>query len=259
MDGLRVDGDGPVRTLTIDRPACLNALTEHVATELAEQIEAFDADNTVRAVVLRGAGEHFGAGADVHMVAALCAEKNIETTTVVMRALHRLTKAIWYTDLPVVAAVSGVVYGGAFNLVLAADLVVACERSRFCQAFLLRGVVPDLGGAYFLPKLVGMQRAKELMYLAPEIDARRAHELGIVNEVYSTPEETFEGADRLAQLLADRPPFALAQTKRLLNGSTHLDLRTTLELEAGIQTTVLATQAAKEGFDTFIDRNRSVT
>ncbi len=150
-----------------------------------------------------------------------------------------------------VAAVSGIAYGGGMNLALACDLVVMSEDARLCQIFVRRGVVPDVGGAWLLPRLVGMQRAKELMLLAPEIDARHAERLGLANAVEPDAEAALERAVVLAEQLAALPPYTVALSKRLINHSTGDDLRGSLEREAVTQSAALRSRAATEGFETF--------
>jgi 2-(1,2-epoxy-1,2-dihydrophenyl)acetyl-CoA isomerase len=173
-----------------------------------------------------------------------------------MRSFHRLVEAIWTSELPVVAAVAGSVYGGGFNLALACDLVVSAADARFCQVFLRRGLVPDLGGAYLLPRLVGMQRAKELMLLTSEIDAARALELGLVNEVLPSAAAARHRACELAAKLADGPRAAIGLTKKLVNASTTGTLQQSLELEAVTQSVMLRTDTVREGFEELRARRR---
>lgn len=241
---------GGVRTLTINRPHRRNALTVAAAEALRAEIDRAEADR-VGAVVLTGAGGHFSAGGDAGDILGVTAAEAEDAPTRLMRAFHRLVDTVWTVPLPVVAAVPGVAYGGAFNLALACDLVICSAEARFCQVFLRRGVVPDVGGAYLLPRLVGMQRAKELMLLTPELDAGSAHRLGLVNEVLADPAAALARAHEVAESLAAGPRFAIAQTKKLLNASTDGSLRSALDLEAAVQAGLLRSEPARRGFASF--------
>ena len=162
---------GPVRLLTIDRPRRRNALTPDLVAELCEQIEAAGRDPATGAIVLTGADGHFCAGGDAQAIVEVIGAGSQQAAIAFMHHFQRVVDAIWGSDLPVVAAVSGVAYGGGFNLALACDLIIASADARFCQVFLRRGLIPDLGGAYLLPRLVGLQRAKDLMLRTREIAA----------------------------------------------------------------------------------------
>jgi 2-(1,2-epoxy-1,2-dihydrophenyl)acetyl-CoA isomerase len=254
---IEVTDEGAVRVLTINRPARRNALSVATADLLRSELDRAEADPAVGAIVLTGAGGHFSAGGDAEAILAVTEEVDEgddAAPTRLMRAFHRLVETVWHSPLPVVAAVSGVAYGGAFNLALACDLVVCSADARFCQVFLRRGVVPDVGGAYLLPRLIGMQRAKELMLLAGEIDAVRAEELGLVNAIRADPDATRAYALELAGRLAAGPRFAIAQTKKLINGSTAGTLQSSLELEAAVQAGVLVSPTARRGFRSFLTK-----
>jgi 2-(1,2-epoxy-1,2-dihydrophenyl)acetyl-CoA isomerase len=251
---VRVTDEGPVRVVAIDRPERLNAMAVSTATALERAVRAASEDPAVGAVVLTGVGAHFSAGGDATAILDTI-EEGDAALLALMRAFHRLVEEVWNSPLPVVAAVSGVAYGGGFNLALACDLVACAADARWCQVFLRRGIVPDLGGAYLLPRLVGMQRAKELMLLTPEIDAARAAELGIVNAVLPDADAAMAQALEWATLLADGPRYATALSKKLINSSTAGDLHSALELEAITQTAALQGGDARAGFAAFL-RNR---
>lgn len=255
--------EGPVRILAVDRPDRLNAMTPSTVVALEDRLRAAETDPGVGAVVLTGVGQHFSAGGDAHAILDVVADEDEAAPLRLMRAFHRLIEAVWNTELPVLAAVSGVAYGGGFNLALACDLVACSADTRLCQVFLRRGLVPDVGGAYLLPRLVGMQRAKELMLLTPEIDGQRAHELGLVNAVVADADAALTRAVQWGTQLADGPRFAVSLTKKLVNGSTTGDLHSSLEMEAVTQTAALRGRAAREGFEQFLrpdtDRGASNT
>lgn len=248
--GITTTDRGPVRVLTIDRPARRNAMGTATAEALELALRAAADDDAVRAVVLTGTGGHFSAGGDADSILEHVAGDDSELLAL-MRAFHRLVVEIWESRLPVVAAVSGIAYGGGVNLALACDLVVMSEDARLCQIFVHRGVVPDVGGAWLLPRLVGMQRAKELMLLAPEIDARHAERLGLANAVEPDADTALERAVVLAEQLAALPPYTVALSKKLINHSSADDLRASLEREAVTQAAALRARPATDAFEVF--------
>lgn len=242
--------EGAVRVLTISRPQRRNALDVAAATQLRAELERAQAEPGVGAVVLAGAGEHFCAGGDAADI--LAHTGGDEAPLALMRTFHRLVEEIWNADLPVVAAVAGVAYGGGFNLALACDLIVCAQDARLCQVFLRRGVVPDVGGAYLLPRLVGLQRARALMLLCPELSAPDALRLGLVTEVAASAQAARARAVELAAQLAAGPRLAVRLAKKLLNTSTDGDLHSSLELEAVTQALALHSQDARAGFESFL-------
>jgi 2-(1,2-epoxy-1,2-dihydrophenyl)acetyl-CoA isomerase len=249
-----VEDDGPVRTLILSGPLRLNSIAASTADSLHDEVLRAERDDGVHALVLTGAGEHFSAGGDAEGVLEVGASNDDDAFIRFMRSYQRAAMVIWNSPLPVVASVSGIAYGGAFNLALACDLIVASEGARFCQVFLRRGVVPDFGGAYLLPRLVGMQRAKELMLLADEIDAATAMRLGLVNFVVDSPEEARSAATSLAHRLSAQSRMAVSMTKKLLNNSTGGTLQSALELEALSQASVLGSNSAQMSFERFRER-----
>lgn len=243
-----VHDQGDVRVITINRPQRRNALGVSTAETLRAEIEGTRDAAGVGAIVLTGADGHFCAGGDAETILEVIEDDADAAPLRLMATFHRLVEAIWESPLPVVAAVSGVAYGGGFNLALACDLIYCSADARFCQVFLRRGLAPDVGGAYLLPRLVGMQRAKELMLLTPEIDAVRAEQLGIVNAVLPDPESASERAIVVAGELANGPRPATALTKRLINSSTTGSLHTALQNEATTQAIALRSRGAADGF-----------
>lgn len=249
-----IEDDGPVRILTLNGTSRLNALAASTADSLRDAIIAAERDRAVHALILTGAGNHFSAGGDAEGVLDVALDESDDAFARFMRSYQMAAEAVWETPLPIVAAVPGIAYGGAFNLAMACDLVIAARSARFCQVFMRRGVVPDFGGAYVLPRLVGLRKATELMLLADEIDAVAAERLGLVTEVVDTPEETFARALSLAHRLAAQPRAAVAMTKRMLRAGTSTDFHSALEIEALSQATALSSRGARRAFETFQDR-----
>jgi 2-(1,2-epoxy-1,2-dihydrophenyl)acetyl-CoA isomerase len=238
-----------LRLVTINRPARRNALNVEVVGRIADEVNRAGADKSVRAVVITGAGEHFSAGGDANSVAQTMDEADPYDTVEFVRCYHRAVEAIWHCPVPVVAAVSGVAYGGAFNLTLACDFVVAHRSARFCQVFMHRDVVPDMGGTFLLPRLIGMQRAKDLIFRTGVLTADDALELGVVCQV--TDEDVVAEAVRVAGEACIGSRSAIALAKRMLNASTAGSLTDSMDLEAAVLALTLRSDAAREGFAAF--------
>lgn len=236
------DRDG-VRTLTLNRPERRNALDARLWMELADALRLIKRDRDVRALVLTGAGGAFCSGADIGTGEQIHPRYKLDRLTDVALALHELA-------VPTIAKVTGVAVGAGWNLALGCDLVVATPESRFCQIFSKRGLSVDLGGSWLLPKIVGLQQAKRLVLLADMIDAAEAHALGLVTWV--TPADEIDGfVDGLADRLAGGPPFALAQSKALINDGANATLREALANEAMAQPGNFATADSGEAYNAF--------
>jgi 2-(1,2-epoxy-1,2-dihydrophenyl)acetyl-CoA isomerase len=239
---LTSDRDG-IRTLTLTRPERKNAINAQLWVELAAALRAAKRDHDLRALVLTGAGGAFCSGADIATGEQIHPRYKLDRLTDVALALHELA-------IPTVAKVTGVAVGAGWNLALGCDLVVATPESRFCQIFAKRGLSVDLGGSWLLPKLVGLQQAKRLVLLADMIDADEAHRLGLVTWV-KPADEIDAFVDDLAARLAAGPPFALAQSKALLNDGADATLRQALANEARAQPGNFATADSAEAYAAF--------
>lgn len=246
-----IEDDGPVRILTLNGASRLNALAASTADDLRDAVICAERDPAVHALILTGAGNHFSAGGDAEGVLDVALNEDDDAYARFMRSYRMAAEAMWDTPLPIVAAVSGIAYGGAFNLAMACDLVIASRSARFCQVFMRRGVVPDFGGAYVLPRLIGLRKATELMLLADEIDAESAWRLGLINEVAETPEYTYARALSLAHRLAAQPRIAVSMTKRMLRAGASGNFHTSLEIEALSQATALSSRGARQAFQAF--------
>jgi 2-(1,2-epoxy-1,2-dihydrophenyl)acetyl-CoA isomerase len=171
-----------------------------------------------------------------------------------MTALHHLITALRNSRLPIVAAVTGPAYGAGFSTALACDLIVASADARFCQVFVRRNLVPDLGSAWFLPRAVGVHTSKELMLLGEEIDAERARELGIVNRLVETPEQALEEAISLAEKMTATAPATMAMAKDLINRSQAMTLEDSLRFEVHSQSIALGTPDTLAAMRAFLEK-----
>ncbi|MFD7100928.1 enoyl-CoA hydratase/isomerase family protein [Streptomyces xanthophaeus] len=242
-----------VSWITLNRPEAMNAVTwdqrERVIALLAEA----SADPAVRAVVITATGKGFCAGADLRGAPASGERVAGDVARMIRLGAQRLITAVLDCEKPVLAAVNGTAAGIGAHLALACDLVIAAEPARFIEVFVRRGLVPDGGGAYLLPRLVGPQKAKELMFFGDAVPAAEAERLGLVNRV--VPAEDLEAAVReWAERLAQGPTRALALAKQLVNASLDGDRAAALAAEATAQEINMTTADANEGVASFVER-----
>ncbi|MBX7549720.1 enoyl-CoA hydratase/isomerase family protein [Streptomyces sp. tea 10] len=241
-----------VSYVTLSRPESLNALTPDMRDRLVELFTAASADPDVRALVLTGTGRGFCAGADLRGGGS--GERLPGDVARVLRlGAQRLIAAVLDCEKPVLAAVNGTAAGLGAHLALACDLVVAADSARFIEVFVRRGLVPDAGGAYLLPRLLGPHRAKELMFFGDALPAPEAERLGLVNRV--VPDGDLEKTARAwAARLAAGPTRALALTKHLVNTSLDTDRATAFAAEAWAQEINMTTADAQDGLRAFVER-----
>jgi 2-(1,2-epoxy-1,2-dihydrophenyl)acetyl-CoA isomerase len=249
-DGLRVEVDGAVATITLDRPDALNALTIPVKVALLDALRSIGEDRSIRAVILTGAGRAFCAGQDL----AEREDPDAPPLDVELRERYNpIVRAIRALDQPVIAAVNGVAAGAGASLAFACDLRIASADARFVLAFGRIGLVPDSGATWFLPRLVGAARAAEIALVGDPIDADEALRIGLVNRVVAADTLMAE-ARALADRLAAGAPQANAITKHALQRSWSIDLDDALEDEARLQGEAGATADHVEGLAAFREK-----
>ena len=249
VDYLHVAREGGVATLTIDRPRVRNAITSAGWDALHDLFDELARDDAVRVVVLTGAGEDFCSGADVGGDPRDREGHRLDG----MRAVGRACQTLFSLPKPTIARVDGVAAGAGLNMALACDFVLASDRSRFSEIFARRGLNIDFGGSFLLPRIVGMQRAKELVLLADVIDAARALEMGLVNRVVPSGELDALVEEFASKLMAG-PPIALATSKKLLNQSFTSTLDEALDAEGIGQAYQFTTRDTVEAMTAFVEK-----
>ncbi|MEU6253150.1 enoyl-CoA hydratase-related protein [Streptomyces sp. NPDC047043] len=245
--------DGRVSYITLNRPEALNAITPEQREYVIRLLAEASADPDVRAVVLTGTGRGFCAGADLRGGSGGGERVAGDVARMLRLGAQRLTAAVLDCEKPVIAAVNGTAAGLGAHLALACDLVLAAESAKFIEVFVRRGLVPDGGGAYLLPRLVGPQRAKELMFFGDALSASDAERLGLVNRIVPDA-ELDKTAREWAERLAAGPTRALALTKQLVNASLDSDRATAFAAEAAAQEINMTTEDAQEGVRSFVER-----
>lgn len=256
MDTVRYVAAERVAHLTLNRPDALNALTPDQRDHIIHLLAEASADPGIGAVVITGTGRGFCTGADLRGSGASGASAERvpgDVARTIRLGAQRLVAAVLDCEKPVIAAVNGTAAGLGVHLALACDLVLAAESARFIEVFVRRGLVPDGGGAYLLPRLIGPHRAKELMFFGDALSAPEAERLGLVNRVVPD-EELPKTAREWAVRLATGPTRALALTKQLVNASLDTDRASAFAAEAAAQEINMTTRDAQEGVRAFVER-----
>ncbi|MDX2826130.1 enoyl-CoA hydratase-related protein [Streptomyces ipomoeae] len=246
--------DNAVSWITLNRPEAMNAITPDQRERLIRLLSDASADPAVRAVVITATGRGFCAGADLRGASAGTDDRVPgDVARTIRLGAQRLISAVLDCEKPVIAAVNGTAAGIGAHLAFACDLVLAAEEARFIEVFVRRGLVPDGGGAYLLPRLIGLHRTKELMFFGDALPAADAERLGLVNRV--VPAQDLEKTARdWAERLATGPTRALALTKQLVNASLDTDRATAFTAEAAAQEINMTTADARKGVASFVER-----
>jgi 2-(1,2-epoxy-1,2-dihydrophenyl)acetyl-CoA isomerase len=245
---------GGVLKIKLNRPDKFNSFNREMAHQLQAALDEAYNNKTIRAVLLTGEGKAFCAGQDLSEAVSpdgpgirKIVEEHYNPIIVRLRKLEK----------PVVCAVNGVAAGAGANIALACDVVVAAESSSFIQAFSKIGLIPDSGGTFFLPRLVGFQRASALMMLGDKVSAADALQMGMLYKVF--PDATLqEEGMKLAVTLSEMPTVGIGLTKRLLNEGTINDLHMQLKREGEEQVTAASSNDYKEGVKAFLEKRRAV-
>jgi 2-(1,2-epoxy-1,2-dihydrophenyl)acetyl-CoA isomerase len=251
--------EGGVSWITLNRPDAGNALTADQRNTIIDLLHSADQDVAVRAVVIGASGKHFCTGADLRspQPAEDDAPAGELPTGAVMRMIadgaQRLVASVLDCQKPVIASLNGTAAGIGAHLALACDLIVAAEEAGFIEVFVRRGILPDGGGAYLLPRVIGMQRAKELVLLGDRLSAADAFSLGMVNRIVPLA-DLQATVEELAARLAEGPTVALGLAKRLLNRSLDVDRATAFFEESMAQEVVMTSEDAQEGIASFVER-----
>lgn len=251
-DHLQVTVAGGICTLTMNRPEARNAIGNEMRAAFAEVVPRIAADDTVRAVILTGAGGAFSGGGDIRAMLEARPRMTVEAGRRRMHDLQPWMRQLAELDKPLVAAVDGPAFGAGFSLALMADFVLVSPRARFGMAFAKIGLVPDFAAMYTLPRVVGVQRAKELMLSAREVDADEALRLGIAMEIVPA-DALMARAEELARSFTGASALAVSLVKRELGMALANDLRTALTNEADHQALCFHSTYHAEAIQRFVD------
>ncbi len=252
MKSVLLEHRGSVAVITLNRPEKFNAFNREMALLFQSHLDACAANEAVRCILITGAGKAFSAGQDI---AELTADNDVTIEKILSEHFNPIVKRIRDINKPVVCAVNGVAAGAGANIALCGDVVVACASASFLQAFSKIGLIPDSGGTFFLPRLIGFQKASALMMLGESVAATDAEKLGMLYKVFA--DDTF-AADALAiaTKLAAMPTQGLAFTKMALNHSMHRTFEEQLYEEDLLQRKAAATSDYAEGIIAFIEKRK---
>ena len=249
---IKFDIANNVGKITLNRPDRFHSFIRNMALKLQDSLDECAINDDVRSILITAEGKAFCAGQDLSEVID---PKSVGLTRTVQEHYNPIIKKIRELKKPVIAAVNGVAAGAGASLALACDIVVASENASFIQAFSKIGLIPDSGGTFFLPRIIGMQKASALMMTADPVSANEAEKIGMIYKVF--PCEEFESEYiKLAEHLASMPTKGLALTKELLNRSYINDLYTQLDLEGKFQTEAGDTNDYQEGVQAFLEKRK---
>ncbi|MEE9249073.1 MAG: enoyl-CoA hydratase/isomerase family protein [Dehalococcoidia bacterium] len=248
---IKLDTENGKATLTLNRPDRLNAMTSHMGKEISEVLTQLNEDPSTRVLTITGAGRGFCSGADVSGD-----EQRRQADSWIFR-WHELIRQMRSFRSPIIAAVNGVAAGAGLSLAAACDVRIASEEARFTAIFVRRALSVDCGLSYTLPKIVGLSNALRLMYSGDIIDARTAERLGLVSEVVPV-EELSATADKLATVIANGPPLAIAAIRRVTYSAIDSGLDTVLHMEQNTNQILLHTEDYLEGVQSFREKRAPV-
>ena len=248
---IRYEKDAGIAQILFSRPKKLNALNQRVFEELGEALDRAEKDEEVRVLILTGGADLFGAGADIEMLSGLKSTADCYVFTgsnPVYEKLENLGK-------PTLAGIAGFCLGGMMELALCCDFRIAADNAQFGLPEVKLGVLPGGGGTQRLPRLIGMTKAKELVFLGDFINAQEAFRVGLVNKVVPK-EQLAEEANQFAKRLMNRPPFGLRVSKGVMNSGINASLKEGLEIERQGFTILCSTEDKKEGMAAFLEKRK---
>jgi len=250
MSSILYSVEGGVATITLNRPKVYNSFNREMALACQEALDRAELDSEVRAIILTGSGKAFCAGQDLQEVS----DPNGPTLrTILQEHYNPIVTRIRAIEKPIIGAVNGVAAGAGANIALACDLTIAVQSASFIQAISKIGLIPDSGGTYFLPRLIGMQRATALIMLGDKCPAEEAYRIGMIYRC--VPNEEFEEAvSTLSKTLAHMPTKGLGLSKRALNAGLENNLAQQLVVEDQLQTIAAQTYDYKEGVQAFLEK-----
>lgn len=245
--------ENKVAYIILNRPDVFNSFNREMALSLQKILTDCSTDNAVRAIVITGNGKAFCAGQDLKEVTD--PDLNPGFRKILEEHYNPIIQLIRTIEKPIIAVVNGVAAGAGANIALACDIVLASENASFIQAFSKIGLIPDSAGTFFLPRLIGFQKASALMMLGDKVSAVEAEKLGMVYKVIATESFT-EEVNKLAETLAEMPTKAIGLTKRLLNQSMTNNLENQLALESDLQIEASSSNDYKEGVTAFVEKRK---
>ncbi len=253
MNSINLKVENQIAYITLNRPEVFNSFNKQMAFLMQDTLDLCANDNSVRAIVITGNGKAFCAGQDIGEITN--PDLNPGFRKILDDHYNPIVLKIRNIEKPIICAVNGVAAGAGANIALACDIVVANENASFIQAFSKIGLIPDSAGTFFLPRLIGLQKATALMMLGDKVTASDAEKLGMIFKVF--PTETFDtDVNKMALTLANMPTKALGLTKKLLNSSITNNLEQQLQLESDLQIQAAESNDYREGVAAFVEKRK---
>ncbi|MDR9415524.1 MAG: enoyl-CoA hydratase-related protein [Gracilimonas sp.] len=242
-------------TITLNRPDKLNSFNFEMASQMKEALMEAESNDKIRSVLLTGAGRAFCAGQDLAEATEVSNDQDRDLSEIVHHTYIPIVKGIRELEKPVICAVNGTAAGAGANIALACDIVIASEKAAFIQSFSQIGLIPDSGGTYILPRLVGLAKATAITFLGEKVSAEEAVEMGMIWKSYSA-DEFLEKAKTIAQKLAKMPTRGFGLTKRGFNAGFSNSLEEQMQLEAKLQAEAGETYDYDEGVQAFLEKRK---
>ena len=252
MENILFEIQSGVAKITLNRPDKLNSFNRAMSLELISALEQAEGDDSVRAILLTGAGRGFCAGQDLSEAVG---DDAYEIEDIIEKQYNPIVKLLRGIEKPIVCAVNGVAAGAGANIAFACDITIASSDSKFIQSFAAIGLIPDSGGTFYLPRMVGMQNAAALMMTGDRVTADRAKELGLIYDI-APAEKLMENTTELAQKLALMPTKGIGLTKRALNESMSNTFDEQLHLEQKLQKEASESYDYNEGVSAFLEKRK---
>jgi 2-(1,2-epoxy-1,2-dihydrophenyl)acetyl-CoA isomerase len=253
MESIQYQVNQGLATITLNRPDVFNSFNREMALSMQAALDACEKNQEVRAVLITGNGKAFCAGQDLKEVTD--PENNPGFRAILDEHYNPIIRRIRSIEKPIVAAVNGVAAGAGANIALACDIVLASDQASFIQAFSKIGLIPDSAGTFFLPRLIGLQKAAALCMLGDKVSAEEAERMGMIYKVFPA-DSLMQEAQAMANKLAAMPTLALGLTKRLFNQSLNNDLEAQLKLESDLQIVAGSSNDYKEGVTAFVEKRK---
>ena len=250
---INIETDGPIATLTINRPDALNALNDELIAEMQSYLRSVWFDENLRVIIVTGEGKAFVSGADIAELAQMGVQDGMRKSAVgqyLMKSFENIPKVT-------IAAINGFCFGGGMELALACDIRLASEKARMGLPEVKLGIIPGYGGTQRLPRLIGAGRAKQMIFTGEFYKADKCYEFGIVQEVYP-PEELLAKAREMAQVIASRGPLAVAAAKECVNRGLDMPLSNANDFEKLSFGAIAASDDMKEGLNAFLEKRDAV-
>jgi enoyl-CoA hydratase/carnithine racemase len=250
---LKFEIDANIATITLNRPEKLNAFTDEMLEEWLAALEVCRSDPEIRVIVITGTGRAFTTGGDVESFSTSSVQTPAQMKARVAEGIQRLPRTIAEIDKPVLAALNGMATGGGLDIALACDIRFAAESARFAETYVRMGLIPGVGGAYLLPRIVGLSKALEMFWTGDWIDADEAARIGLVSKVFPDT-ELMQATNAFARRIADGAPLAVQLIKRVMRFGLETDLATAQEIVAANLPIVRSSEDHQEAIAAFKEK-----